>query len=75
MNDKSLCDIGRPATLKAGEIRAGEARACTWPELTEYEQREASFRGFPRGAGVLYIPRARYDSDAGELALSRWTRA
>lgn len=53
---------------------ANEGRPCTWSELTDYEQREAGFRGFSREPGTLYIPRRRYDQDAGELSLIRWTR-
>lgn len=46
---------------------------CTWSELTEYEKREATSRGFPREAGVRYVTKRRYDQDSGELSLVRWT--
>jgi hypothetical protein len=53
---------------------ANEYPPCTWSELTEYEQREAIFRGFSRDRGVRYVTKRRYNQDEGELSLVRWTR-
>lgn len=60
------------AITSAHEPREGEPRTHMWVELTKGEQREASFRGFPRGGDIRYFLRKGYRD--GELMLSRWTR-
>lgn len=62
-----IAELDKPAA-------ANECPACTWPELTEYEKSEAHFRGFPRGADIRYIAKRKYDQEAGEMSLVRWTR-
>lgn len=54
--------------------RTNEYPPCTWAELTQYEQNEAINRGFPREPGVRYVAKRKYDQDARELSLVRWTR-
>lgn len=62
------------ATIEAKPAAAAECAPCTWSELTEYEKSEANFRGFPRGADIRYVTLRKYDQEAGEMSLVKWTR-
>jgi hypothetical protein len=57
------------------QASTNEYPPCIWSELTTYEQNEAITRGFSRERGTRYIAKRRYDQDAGELSLVRWTSA
>jgi len=78
--ETSAAAIG-PHDLAAELIQLASAAAapatsiCTYAELTEYEQREVTARGFSRAAGTRYEVKGRYDQDAGELALVRFISA